>query len=107
MSLVAASSLGKWPRGLDDLAQLRINALNGIGGVDDLAYLGRKRKERDHAIPCTASGHAGHQKFLAPGSVGKFIDDAGLQRSPGEYGCQRFGHALEAVNIVRRASSNR
>jgi hypothetical protein len=46
MSLVAASSLGKWPRHPHRSADLRVRALDGIGGVEDFAQLRRKREER-------------------------------------------------------------
>ena len=59
--------------GLDDLAQLHIDALNGVRGVDGIAYRWRKRKEQDHAIPCAARGHADHREFLAPEPIGECI----------------------------------
>ena len=34
--------------GLENLAEPRVHTLQGVGGVERLAHVGRKRKKRDH-----------------------------------------------------------
>src|SRR5690606_32244156 len=49
---------GEVPPGLDDLAQLAVQTLDGIGGVDQPAHRWREGKERDDPVPGPApSGH--------------------------------------------------
>jgi hypothetical protein len=58
---------GEVPAGLDDLAQARIDALDGVGRVDHLAHGRREREERDHLVPGPAPG--GHHGGEAPAPV--------------------------------------
>lgn len=60
--------------GLDDLAQLRVDVLDGVGRVDHLAHDGREGEEWNHAIPGIAPCHADRGESLAPGAVGKGIE---------------------------------
>src|SRR5690606_27766789 len=76
---------------LDDLAQLRIDVLDGVGGVDHTAHGRREGKKRNHPVagiaPCRADG----REFLPPGTVCKglkfglssFGADGGIDRSAG------------------------
>src|SRR6266566_922740 len=43
--------VGEVPTVLRDLAQLVVDALDRVGGVEDVADLGREREERDHVFP--------------------------------------------------------
>ena len=62
-SLVAASSFGKWPRVLTVLRSC-VQTLDGVGRVDDPAYLRWKHEERDDVFPGPAPGcHDGLGNF--------------------------------------------
>jgi hypothetical protein len=50
-SLITASSLGKWPRFFDDLAELVVQRFDAGGGTDHPAQHRRERKERGQAFP--------------------------------------------------------
>ena len=54
---------------LDDLAQLRVDALDGVGGVDHLAHRRREREERNHVVPGAAPGGRDGGEFLTPGAA--------------------------------------
>lgn len=54
---------------LDDLAQLTIHSLNGIGGVYDSADLGREREERDDPLPIATPGLGDHWVTAGPAVV--------------------------------------
>jgi hypothetical protein len=51
INLLAASSVGKWPRVPYGLAHLPVHALDRVGGVDHPRDLGREGKERDDVRP--------------------------------------------------------
>ena len=51
-SFTAAASLGKCPRFLGDLAQLVVQRLDRVGGVDHLACGRCEVQERDEPVPC-------------------------------------------------------
>lgn len=51
----------------DDLAQLHVDALDGVGRVDDLAHGWREGKKRNHPIPGIAPGSAYGGKFCPQG----------------------------------------
>ena len=53
----------------DDLAQLAAQTLDGVGGVDELAHLWRKGKERHHPIPSPAPGLDHSRVALTPGAL--------------------------------------
>jgi hypothetical protein len=55
------------PTGLDDLPQLRMDALERVGGVDQAADLRRKCEERNHVGPRAAPGRHDGRKLPAPG----------------------------------------
>ncbi len=48
--------VGEVSAGLDRLADLAVQALDGVGGVDGLAEPVGQRQERDDAGPVTAPG---------------------------------------------------
>src|SRR5450432_2288954 len=51
---------------LDDLAQPRVHALDGVGGVNHPPHGRRKRKERNHVRPSPAPGGGHGWEFLTP-----------------------------------------
>jgi len=51
---------------LDRLAQAHVQALDGVGGVDDLAYLRRKLKKRDDSQSVSAPHRADRGKAAVP-----------------------------------------
>ena len=51
ISRSAASSLGKCPSCFDRLADLHVQAFDGVGGVDDVADLVGEGEEGDDAVP--------------------------------------------------------
>ncbi len=66
------------PARLDDLAKAHVQALDGVGGVDDAAHLGRKRKKRNHMLPGALPQGRDRRVLDAPRALCK-----GLQRGPG------------------------
>src|SRR5712671_109946 len=73
MSLVAASSLGKWPRTRTALADLRVKALNRIGGVKDFAQLRCEGEERNDLFPIAPPALRDGRIFLPPGATVEFF----------------------------------
>lgn len=68
-SCADAVVVGEVPAVPGDFAQLVVERLERVGGVDDLADLGREGEERDHALPGVAP-HAGDRRVArAPGLV--------------------------------------
>ena len=59
--------VGEMPACFDDLAQSRIHAFDGVGGVDDAPYLGRESEEGNHLLPSMALGPHHGGKLLPPG----------------------------------------
>lgn len=51
ISFMAASSDGMWPRALMIFAQLHVQRLNRVCGVDDLAAIRREGVERNDLFP--------------------------------------------------------
>src|SRR5689334_16602081 len=60
---------GKVAAPLDDFAQPRVYALDGVGGVDHPPHSRWKREERNQAGPRAAPGSSHGWKFLAPWSA--------------------------------------
>ena len=58
---------------LDDLAQLVVQRLDRVGGVDDLADLGRERQERDEPLPGVLPGRDRRRVLLAQLGVGEDV----------------------------------
>lgn len=58
---------GEVPAGLDDLAQLHVQTLDGVGGVDHPAHLRREGEERDHVLPGPPPGLGDGGVLRAPG----------------------------------------
>jgi len=54
-----------------DFAQAHVHGLNGVGGVNDFAYFGRKCKEGDNALPVVtprfSNGWVGIRPFFGSG----------------------------------------
>jgi len=67
---------GEMPARFDDFAQPRIDALDGIGGVDHPTHLGRESKERDYLVPRPTPGRHHGGEFLAPLAVLKGVEFA-------------------------------
>lgn len=65
--------IGEVTSGLDDLAQLTVQAFNGVGGVDQLAYGRWESEERDHPIPGAAPGGHDVGKALTPRACFKLV----------------------------------
>lgn len=59
------------PSRRDDLAQPRIDTLDGVGGVDHPSDWGGKRKERDHLVSGPAPGSRNRRKLHAPQPLGE------------------------------------
>jgi len=57
---------GEMPAGLDDLADLGVDAFDRIGRVDHPADLRRKGEERDHPVPRPAPSSDHDGEFPAP-----------------------------------------
>jgi len=55
---------------LDDLAQLRVHALDRVRGVDDAANLRRERKERDDVSPRSALGIPQRKQYCSEVNIG-------------------------------------
>jgi len=70
---------GKVAARLDDLAQLRVHALDRVRGVDHPPHRRREREERDHVRPCPAPGGDHGREFLAP-RPGREVIELGLGR---------------------------
>jgi hypothetical protein len=66
--------IGEMPPRLENLAQAGVHALNGIGGVNHPAHLGREGKERNHLVPDPAPGGGHSGEFLAPRAALKRIE---------------------------------
>jgi hypothetical protein len=58
-----------------------LQALDGVGGVDHAAHLGREGEKRDHVLPGPAPQCRNRRVFGAPRPLGE-----GLQRRPGRTG---------------------
>jgi hypothetical protein len=50
-SLTTASSVGKWPRPLNDLAELVVQRFDAVSGVEQLPDGGGKGQERGELVP--------------------------------------------------------
>ncbi len=74
---------GEMPARLDDLAQLAMQALDGVGGVDHAAHRRREREELDHTVPrpAPASHHGG--VLLAPRSLLELVQGQGSRLGAG------------------------
>lgn len=64
---------GEVASGLDNLAQLRVEILDGVGRVDDLAHARGERKEGNYAIPGVTPGDTDRREFLTPRSIRKRV----------------------------------
>ena len=85
--LLAASSPGKYPRVSTDLAQPRVDALDGMGRVDHLAHVRREREERIHHVQAPPGSHL----------VGQ---DSALTKLPASTTFARGLHLNEFVHCV-------
>src|SRR3954467_8573725 len=61
--------VGEVPAGLDRFADLAVQALDRVGGVDRAAQLVGQREEWDHVVPAGAPGVDGRRVALAPVGV--------------------------------------
>jgi hypothetical protein len=82
---------------------LHVQAFDGVGGVNDLADLGRVRKKRDHLVPHpTPRRHDGRQ-LLAPRAGGKRLEPFGRQF--GRFGAvdtlEFLGHRLALLPAAK------
>src|SRR3954462_6972407 len=57
--------VGEVPAGLDALADLAVEVLDAVGGVDGAAQIGGEREERDDVRPALAPGGGDHRVLLA------------------------------------------
>src|SRR3954462_6476228 len=58
--------VGEVPAGLDALADLAVEVLDAVGGVDGAAQVGGQRQERDDVLPACAPRLGDHRVLLAP-----------------------------------------
>ncbi len=79
--------------GPDGPAQLGVQGLDGIRGINDPTDVIRKSEERDHGLPVPAPGHGDRRIFLAPIALGK-----GLQGGSARIGVSGF------VDLLQRRS---
>ena len=104
-SLEAASSEGKIPPGSDGPAQLGIQHLDGVGGMNDPPGSPRKGKERDHQVPITAPPQCDFRIFSAPPAGFEPIQ-RGLDRRSTGCPIDRFEHPRDSFcRLSRRRSS--
>src|SRR3954471_14241958 len=61
--------VGEVPAGLDRFADLAVQALDGVGGVDGAAQLVGQAQKRDHVVPRRAPGPDGRRVVLSPVAV--------------------------------------
>ena len=73
-------------------AQLGVQTLDGVGGVDHLSHLGRVSKEGNHMRPMATPHRRDRREPLAPGAVLKF-----LQRRGGGLGILRSVDGFELL----------
>jgi hypothetical protein len=87
------------PARLDDLAQPAVHALDGVGGVDHAAHLGREGEERDDAIPGPAPGCRDGGVALPPGAALEVVQRllCGLGAGGGVDGAQSGGQQLAVL----------
>lgn len=83
--------------GFDDLAQLGIDAFDGIGGVDHLAYRLGKNEERYNPVPVPVPGPAPGSRdrgvLLAPGAGAEIAEQT-------LYGLIMSGMSLNAAKAL-------
>src|SRR3954470_10517342 len=58
--------VGEVPAGLDAFADLAVEVLDAVGGVDRAAQVGGQRQERDDVLPALSPGGGDHRVLLAP-----------------------------------------
>src|SRR5215212_10543238 len=61
--------VGEVPAGLDRLADLAVEVLDAVGGVDDPAQVGGQREKRDDVVPACSPGLGDHRIARAPFGV--------------------------------------
>src|SRR5215213_9120832 len=76
---------------LDDLSQAGVDALDGVGGVEDASDFGREGEEGNDFVPDSSPGGSDGGKFLAPSSLSK-----GLELLFGHLGIDRGVDGLES-----------
>src|SRR5260221_8946218 len=64
---------GKVPSGFEHLAQLHVQTLNGVGGVNDFADLSPIGEERDHLFPDSSPALHDRGEFFAPLAIGNLL----------------------------------
>jgi hypothetical protein len=67
--------IGEVSAGLDRFADLAVEVLDAVGGVDDPAQVGGEREERDDVVPACSPGLGDHRVARAPFVVegGQFL----------------------------------
>ncbi len=70
-SLMAAFVGGEVPARLDDLAQLHVQALDGVGRVNHAPDVRREDEERRDVLPGSLPGSDDHRVLCPPWSLGK------------------------------------
>src|SRR5258708_40301692 len=64
---------------LEHLAQLHMQTLNGVGGVNDFSDLKRISKERGDLVPYPSPALDNGRQFFAPFTIGKLLQPFGRQ----------------------------
>src|SRR3954452_16523484 len=98
--LGGALFVGEVPAGLDRLADLAVQALDRVGGVDGAAQLVGQREERDHVLPGVAPDLDGRRVARAPLAVEALqLDHRGFGVFRGVDRAQRAGELLEVAVV--------
>lgn len=94
---------------LDDLAQPGVNALNGIGCVDNPADQRREGKEWNDPVPGSTPGGSHGGKFLAPRPLCDGIEFShgrfGTRRGANRFDCRRKRLALFPTRVVEAVAN--
>ena len=85
---------------LDDLPELVVQRLDRVGGVDDLAELGRERQERDEPLPGVLPGRHRGRVLLAEVGLGEGV--AARRGRPRRWGRCRSAAARRRPSCGRR-----
>src|SRR5215210_7866959 len=99
--------VGEVPAGLDRLADLAVQALDRVGGVDRAAELVGQAQERDHVLPAGAPGVDGRGVAPAPLGVEALeLDERGVGVGGGVDRAQRRGDllAVAVVDVAQRGA---
>src|SRR3954469_16365994 len=99
--------VGEVSAGLDRLADLAVQALDRVGGVDGAAQVLGQREERDHVLPGRAPGLDGRRVAVAPVSLeGVELGERGLGVGGGVDRPQRGGDPflVAVVDVAQRGA---